>query len=1313
MNNKSKFEFTTRRPVAIIMIVVGIAVFGYVSYNQLSWDLMPEISYPSFTVRTEYPGAAPEEVENMVSRLLEEQLSLIKDLVSITSISRPEQSDIVLEFTWDANLDRSAQEIREKLDQVFLDPAVDKPMILRYDPSLDPLLRIGVTSDIPLIDLRVLVEDEIARDLEALPGVAAARVKGGFEKEILIKLDEKQLAAFKIRFSEVTTRLAQENINLAGGNIKEGETEYIVRTLNEFRNVKEIGDIIVTRRENVLVRLKDIARISYSHKERQVITRVNQRESIEINIYKEADANIVDVSNRVKERLLGTKEQRRFVKMLKASENEKKENENKSKEDVLLEKRMTDFLEYQLAKQGNDIQYHILADQAVFIENSINEVKNTAVIGGILAIIVLYLFLRHFATTLIVAVSIPLSVIATFAPLSIFKVSLNIMSLGGLALGIGMLVDNSIVVMESIFRCREEGDEWVASAVRGVSEVGTAVIASTLTTIAVFFPIVFVEGIAGQIFGDLSLAVVFSLLASLMVSLFFIPMLASRKFNKSTRVITSATLISIPFFTPIYYVVIFYLFKFFKDPGTALLVSFLAALITSLFLIPRLTPEKSENNQKEPDLSMKHFSYTFECERSIGNYFFIPIEIIKNIVILLINLVILFLLLLFSAGIVVLYPILALLGIHKYAVAAINNFSEKRFFKEKGLWENFMVIGPFNHYVTSMSHFKFLLFWPNKWQDIIPSSFLIRKVLLFISKLIIFIFFLLFWPIAWLFYYVLIRFFFVSFFFLLIRFIFSLHTMWVVFFKGVSLMAVNLVSPIIEGLTSLFNKGLKAINTFYPRLLDVSLKRATQVIIVVLVLFALTMVVVLPRLGSELIPEVHQGTLYVNVTFPVGTPVERSDELLQKISRDIRKIHLVKGISFYAGTTKDELQEKEVGEHIGKVTIVLEKTRDIKASEDMVIANIRTLLKDFTDLDYNISRPVLFTMKPPIEVVLKGYNLEQLRGISFELQERIAAIPGLRDVQSSVKAGFPELVVEFNRMRLSHYGMNAFDVASLIKNKIEGFVATKFKEQDKRVDIRVFLKDEQRRRAENIKNLIINPGGAVPIPLSSVANVNILSGPNEIRRVDQDRSAVISANISDINLTSAARKIYDVVERYPLPPGFSYELSGQNKEMETSLSSLTLAMLLAIFLVYIVMASQFESFLHPFLILFTIPMAMIGVFLTLYVLKIPMGITVYIGMITLVGIVVNNAIVLIDYINKLRKRGLEKLEAIKQAGIIRLRPILITTSTTVLALFPMALGLGEGTEIRTPMAVTIIAGLLSATFLTLVLIPIVYNKFSK
>ncbi|MCK4761183.1 MAG: efflux RND transporter permease subunit [Candidatus Aminicenantes bacterium] len=1237
MKIKSKFEITTKRPVAIVMIVLGIAVFGYVSYKRLSWDLMPEISYPSFTVRTEYPGAAPEEVENVVSRPLEEQLSLIKNLVSVTSVSRPEQSDIVLEFTWDANLDRAAQEIREKLDQVYLDRAVERPMILRYDPSLDPVLRIGIVSEIPLIDLRVMVEDEIARELEALPGVAAARVKGGFEKEILIKLDEKLLASTQITFNAITTRLAQENVNLAGGNIKEGETEYIVRTLNEFRSVKEIGDIIIAKKDTVLVRLKDIAEIDYSHKERKVITRVNRLESIEIDIYKEADSNIVDVSNRVKERLFGTPAQQRFVKALK--EGKIKPARPGPGRDPMLEKRMTNFLVYRLSSEGKQIDYNILADQAIFIENSINEVKNTAIIGGILATLVLYLFLQHFPTTVIVAVAIPLSIIAAFAPLNLFKVSLNIMSLGGLALGIGMLVDNSIVVMESIFRCREEGDGWVESAVRGAHEVGSAVIASTLTTIAVFFPIVFVEGIAGQIFGDLSLAVVFSLLASLMVSLFFIPMLASRKFKKG------------------------------------------------------------------PGLATKRFAFTFETQRSLKYYLYIPIEILKSLFILTFNMLLvgfLFLLPFFLvivlpiiltvvllkavgfAGLIPIAAIVALLLFFRLSSAAgflkaylrlIERVNER--FSKKALWDDFLSLAPLKQFIASAEA-------PRKWYA---------------------------WMFAYLYY--VFRLVLAGASFLFVRVGLTFLGLGVVFFKGLGIMLLTVFVPVIKLLTLLFNKLLKAINYFYPRLLAAALKNSMQVIGVVLAIFVFTILVILPRIDSELIPEVHQGTIYVNVTFPVGTPVERNDHLLQDISRKIKQLESVNSISYYAGTTKDELREKEVGEHIGKITVMLKKSRNIQAAEETIIGSIRSILGSFTDLDYNISRPVLFTMKAPIEVLIKGYNLEQLRRVSSELYEKIAALPGLRDVQSSVKPGFPELVIEFDRMRLSHYGMNAFDVASLIKNKIEGFVATRYKEKDKRVDIRVYLKDEQRKRAKNIKNLIINPGGAIPIQLKSVARVTILSGPNEIRRVDQDRTAVISANIADINLTGAVNNIYDVIENYTLPPDFNYEISGQNKEMETSLNSLAMAMLLAIFMVYIVMASQFESFLHPFLILFTIPMALIGVIFTLYVLKIPLGITVYIGMITLVGIVVNNAIILIDYINTLRKRGIEKLEAIKQAGAIRLRPILITTLTTVLGLLPMALGMGEGTEIRTPMAVSIIAGLLSATFLTLVLIPIVYNKFSK
>jgi len=1207
MKIKSKFEFTTKKPVAILMIVIGIAVFGLVSLKKLRWELMPEISYPSFTVRTEYSGAAPEEVENTVSRPLEEELSLIKNLLSITSVSRPEQSDIILEFNWDVNLDRAAQEIREKIDQTYLDKAVQRPMILRYDPSLDPVIRIGISSkDIPLVELREIVEEEIARELESLEGVAAAKVKGGFEKEILIKVDEKKLSVTKIKFDDITRRLQEENINLAGGNIKDGDTEYIVRTLNEFRSIEEIGDIIIARKDNIPVRLKDITQILYSHKERKVITRVDDTESIELNIYKEADSNIVDVSKRVKAKLFGTKGQQLFVSHLK--KNKKNiSGKKQSFQEKRREKRQTDFLTYRLPK---NLTFHILSDQSIFIENSINEVKNTAIFGGVLAIIILFLFLQHFSTTIIVAISIPLSLIAAFAPLNLFHVSLNIMSLGGLALGIGMLVDNSIVVMESIFRCREDGDGWVESAIRGVSEVGGAVIASTITTIAVFFPIVFVEGIAGQIFGDLSLAVVFSLLASLLVSLFFIPMLASRKFNIE---------------------------------------------------------------DKKSGLS---FSFTFVEDKNFKSYILIPIEIIKNLFILGVNYMIVFLAVIVSSAFVIIYPVLAVIDATlksdlRNMGKRFSVFFYKRFANRKLLWENFFKLIPLEQFLESLNS-NFFIIW----------YFMLK----FFIQVLPFIF---------------------------TRASMTLFAMGYILIKGVGIILLALFVPFIKLAVKLFNIAYDFINRIYPKMLSLSLKNDMKIITAVIVLFLISIFVVLPNIGKELIPEVHQGTIYVNLTFPVGTPVEKTDRLIQTMVKKISKLQLVKDISYYAGTTKDDLSAREIGEHIGKITVNINKSGDIQRNEEIAISNIRALMKKFTDLDYNISRPVLFTMKAPIEVVIKGYNLALLRDVSSDLYEQISKIDGIKDVQTTIKPGFPELVIEFDRAKLAHFGMNAYSVASLVKNKIEGFVATKYKEKERRVDVRVFLRDSQRKSAKSLKDLIINPGGIIPIKLSSVANINILSGPNEIRRVNQDRAAIISANIANIDLNEAVARIYEIVGNYKMPPNFTYELSGQNKEMKTSVDSLIVAMLLAVFLVYIVMASQFESFLHPFLILFTIPMAFIGVFMTLYFLKIPMGVTVFIGMITLVGIVVNNAIVLIDYINLLRKRGIEKVEAIKKAGSIRLRPILITTLTTVLGLLPMALGLGEGAEIRMPMAVSIIAGLLSATLLTLILIPIVYNRFSK
>ena len=493
MQDKSFFEVTTTRPVAITMIVLGILVFGWLSFSQLSLNLMPDISYPSLTVRTEYPGTAPEEVETTISRPIEEALGVVTNLVSISSVSKAGQSDVTLEYNWDVRMEEAVGEAREKLDQVFLPEDADKPVILRYDPSLDPIMRLALIGGSDLFYTRYIAEEQIKRELETVEGVAAVKVKGGFEEEIWVELNEQKITLMGLDIQSLRQRLSRENINLAGGNLKEGQTEYVVRTMNEFKTVKEIENLILRLEGGRELRLGDIGKVYRTHKEREIITRLNHVESVELEIYKEGSANIVEVAKRVKDKVFGTTEQQNYVKRLQQKESTtpvKAADPRNAFRERLLKKQMTDFLNYSLPQ---DLELFLLTDQSIFIGNSINEVKNTAIIGGFLAVIVLFFFLNNFRTTFIVGLSIPISIVATFAPMKLFDVSLNIMSLGGLALGIGMLVDNSIVVSESIYRCREEGDSFITSVVRGVKEVGAAVTASTLTTIAVFFPMVFVQ----------------------------------------------------------------------------------------------------------------------------------------------------------------------------------------------------------------------------------------------------------------------------------------------------------------------------------------------------------------------------------------------------------------------------------------------------------------------------------------------------------------------------------------------------------------------------------------------------------------------------------------------------------------------------------------------------------------------------------------------------------------------------------------------------------------------------------------------------
>ncbi len=1278
------FKFTTNRPVAILMVVLAVLVFGWISYQQLPINLMPDISYPSLTVRTEYTGTAPEEIETTISRPVEQALGVVNNLVAISSISKAGQSDVKLEFSWDTDMGDASSDVREKLDQVFLPDEVKRPLILRFDPTLDPIMRFGLYGEESLIYLRYLGEEEIKRALETVPGVAAVKVKGGLEEEIQVSLNEQQITLIGIDIQQIRNRLTQENVNLAGGNLKEGQTEYLVRTMNEFKSVGEIQEVVIGNWNGKEIKIKDVATVSRSFKERELITRLNNVESVEIEIYKEADANIVAVAQNVKDRVFGSEEQLAFIKNMEEMKKEKakkaRETNSKSKEEksddkksddkkdkdkkkeggrhgrggpgreAMKLKQMTNFIAHTLPKS---VKIDLLSDQSVFIKNSVDEVKNTAVIGGILAVMVLFIFLRNLTATLIVGISIPVSIIATFAPMKIFDVSLNIMSLGGLALGIGMLVDNSIVVLESIARCRDEGDDLISATTRGVSEVGGAVFASTLTTVAVFFPIVFVEGIAGQIFGSMALTVVFSLVASLGVALFLIPMLSSRQSSTFIRGVQVD--------------------KFFEGHIFSFSTN---AKVDELF-----SPKNNETTIEKISTGAKLIFLT------VGLFLLKILEVISAFLIFIPKHVMLLLALISS-------PVFGLVRIIRHTnfkiiewikrTAAQPNAGKVNYIQS--IWPNYLITTSETNLIEDFRAMKEQYQGRTILRNIFTTLVAVIKTVVslikFISQFILEIVF---------------------------RLIHSVVTIIFLFIKTLILILRLLLTVPSAFVLWAFNWGYSRVEAFYPVILQRALNNRGVTLGSVSLLFLFTLLVVAPRLGSELIPEVHQGEFNVEVTMPVGTPVEKTDTDVAVIQGFIKGQEGIARLATVSGTDKTANSNSEEGEHTSKITVKLEREGNIVKAEERVIKQIRNELKNYPGITWKISRPVLFSFKTPIEVEINGYNLSKLQQYSRELEKEMTSIPGVIDIKSNMQRGNPEVQIIYNRTLLAKYNLNVGDVAAVVRNKIRGDVATEFKEQDRKIDILVRLREQDRESIADLKRIIVNPNGVRPIPLAAVAEITVIEGPSEIRRVDQQRTAVVTANIGSRSLSEISEDIYDALLTMSLPEEFSFRLAGQNKEMETSLNSLKLALALAIFLVYIVMASQFESIIHPFIIIFTIPLALIGVILWFYVFSIPISIVVFLGMIMLAGIVVNNAIVLVDYINKLRDRGVDKMEAIIQAGKVRLRPIMMTTSTTILGLLPMALGLGDGAEIRTPMAVTVIIGLLTATILTLIIIPTVYS----
>jgi len=1048
----SLVTLSVRRPVAIGMMVVAVVIFGAVSFTRLPVNLLPEISYPTLTIETKYAGAAPAEVESLITRPIEEAVGIISGVQRLTSRSRSGLSQVTLEFAWKTNMDLATLDAREKLDLVTLPRDAEKPAILRFDPASDPILRLGLSGGADLSRLRMVAEDEVKKELESIDGLASVKVEGGLERQIDVRVDESRLASYGLTVQDVIAALARNNVNLAGGSIYEHEARYLVRTLNEFQTPEDVSQTIIRDANGRQVLMHDVADVAWGHRDREVIARVNGQESVSLNVYKEGDANTVAVARAVKARL--------------------------------------GWVQKSLP-QGMALA--TMFDQSTFIEGAIGEVLSNAWQGGLLAILVIFLFLRDTRSTAVIALSIPISVVATFIIMYQMGLSLNIMSLGGLALGIGMLVDDSIVVLEVIARHRQAGKGLLEAAVEGTKEVQGAVVASTLTTVAVFLPIVFVEGVGGQLFKDQALTVSFSILASLAISLTLIPMLSAR--------------------------------------------------IGQARLADALPPAAGR---------------------------------------------------LSSARRAILYTV---------PIAGLR-----------------------------------------------ATRFVVGLAVL---------------PVRW------------------------------------------LLGPVLR----LFEALEARVYRWYPAAIRGALRHPWAVLVTAALLFALSMAAA-GRLGVELIPPMVQGEYAFDVKLPEGTPIESTDRLLSDVSKRAKLVPGVGTVFSTAGGGKGGADQGSRVENVGEL-LVLMRDRSDRAAEEAGIERIRATLASRPGVGATFRRPSFFTFKTPVELELYGDDYDVLRRAAGQATGRLQAIPGLADVASSAEAGSPEVHVRFSADQLARLDLTPETVSQTLRAKVKGEVATRISEGDREIDVVVRASDGSRDEVADVVGMIVQRRDGVAIPLRAVASTEVETGPSEIRRVGQRRAVVISGNLRGRDLGAVTADIEQTVAESDLPPGVTAKMGGQNLEIQTSFRSLYLAIGLAVFLVYFVMAAQFESLLHPLIIMFSIPMGAVGVVAALVATRHRVSVIVLIGVVMLAGIVVKNAIVLVDHVNQRRREGMAKDDALVEAGRVRLRPILMTTLTTILGLIPMALGLGAGAEIRAPMAVTVIGGLAVSTLLTLIVIPTLYSVVDR
>jgi hydrophobic/amphiphilic exporter-1 (mainly G- bacteria), HAE1 family len=1027
-------EVFIKRKITTLMCFLGICLVGGIALTKLPLQLMPDIEFPRLTIVTSYENASPTEIEKLVTRHIEEAVTSVNGVLSLTSESIEGLSLVTARFQWGTNMDIALIETKEKVDIIKgqLPQDTGKSIVVKFDPKADPvMIYTVVTQTGNFKQLRKRVEKEIVPYLERIEGVAVVDVSGGYKRQINISLDAGKIYAHNLSLAEIMQSINFANYSFPAGYVEKGDKEYLIRTIGEFKQVSDLKNVVVGRnKNNTPVYLHTIADIHDGYKDRKSIIRVNGKESIALLIKKEPGKNTIAVSNAVQQEINSLQK-----------------------------------------KYGKQFVIQKIYDQSAFIRNAISNVFQAALFGGIIAIFVLFFFLKEARSPLIIATTIPVSIMGTFALMYFKGISINTMSLGGLALGVGMMVDAGIVVLESIVEKNRQKNKKTSTGLTektaaGTREVIQSVVASTLTTIVVFLPITFISGLSGAVFGELALTISFALLCSLLCSFSLIPML-----------------------------------------------------------------------------------YTFHLPFAQGK------------------------------------PRLAEAGL------------SKKLFR---LSDRFM----------------------NRMTGLYDRS--IRYALSHIQSIVI---------------------------------------------TGIAATLIGLL----------------------------------------LFMF----------IDFELMPKVDPGKFSIDIELPRGTTLAESAAFTSKLEAILNGKPYVHYLYAQIGSDPEEnITEKTSGRGSHNITLQVILKKGNRPASSTIIAALKQELRfsENIHLDYYLQENVIASIfggkSKPVMIELYGENNDILMQYGKKIEIALSQINTVGNIKSLLGEGNPELKIDIDRNKMASFGINIENIASTLKSAIHGDVATTFRTRDEEIDVRVRLKKEDRTEKSSIYKILVKSGSDSNIPLAAFINIKEGTSPGKVVRSEQSRVNTITASITS-DRGKTLKKIDAMLARLPLPPGYEAKTVGEKDEIKKSLEEMQFALILALILIYMLLASQFQSFVNPLIVMLSIPVTGFGISCALLLTASTLNINSGIGIILLAGIVVNNAIVLFDYIEKERRATHDLKKAVINACHQRLKPILMTTATTVLAMVPLALGIGEGAEIQQSMAITVIGGLLFSTLLTLIFIPTVYYTINR